>query len=79
MSDDKQRWLMKFTRNDMIYYRTFDFESEEQRDEYIDMCENDKGWTLDELWRSERIVNQNYVETRGQNYNDSWERQIGWE
>lgn len=70
---------MKFTRNDMIYYRTFDFESEEQRDEYIDMCENDKGWTLDELWRSERIVNQNYVETRGQNYNDSWERQIGWE
>lgn len=79
MSEDKQRWLMKFTKNDMIYYRTFDFESEEQRDEYIDMCVKDKGWTLDELWRSERIVNQNYVDTRGQNYNDSWERQIGWE
>lgn len=79
MSDDKQRWLMKFTKDDMIYYRTFDFETEEQRDEYIDMCVKDKGWTLDELWRSERIVNQNYVDTRGQNYNDSWERQIGWE
>ena len=79
MSKDKQRWLMKFTKDDMIYYRTFDFESEEQRDEYIDMCHKDKGWWLDELWRSERIVNQNFVDTRGQDYNDSWERQIGWE
>lgn len=78
MSKDKERWMMQFKHNDLTFVRTFDFDSTEQRDEYIDMCKQTKGWDLDELWRSERIVNETYANTpRGMH--SSWERDLGWE